>query len=275
MANVTIGWPIYSDPGVTYTPTLSGGSWEADLPLTNLQDRRLHYVARSTDAASASTTFDVDLKVARAVFVLAIPVHNLTTDATIQVQGASTASFATANIVYDTTTLSAFATGLTAENMEGMNVGWTVVLASAETARYWRFAIVDTSNPDGYVELGRVVVAAGWQPTINMAYGARLGLETETGRQYTDGGAAVYTERRVRRTVTCTIPDLPEDEALQNGWDFQRIAQLSRQFMFVWDASDTIHMHRRSFLATLRDLTPLEAIPLARYGVPLVAAEEL
>jgi hypothetical protein len=41
--------------------SLSGGSWEATLPLTNLQDRKLSKVARSTDDANASTKLVADL----------------------------------------------------------------------------------------------------------------------------------------------------------------------------------------------------------------------
>jgi hypothetical protein len=275
MSNLIVGWPVYSDAGVTYTPTLSGGSWLAALPLTNLQDRRLHKVARSSDDAEVSTTFDIDLKVARPVFVLAVPKHNLSTSGTVRVLGASSNSFASAYIVYDTTAVTAIVTGVTAEMIDGINVGWTHVISAGTTARYWRFSFADTANPDTYVELGRVIVAGGWQPTLNMRYGAKLGLEDDSGRALTDGGAAVYTERQRRRTFTCAIPEIPEAEALASGFDLQRLAGTVGQMMVVYDPSDTTHMHRRAFLATLRELGALESVPVSRYGVPLSFVEEL
>jgi hypothetical protein len=276
MSNVVVGYPIYSDVGPLYTPTLTGGSWEAALPLTNLQDRRLARVARSADALAASTTFDINLGAARPVFCLALPTHNASTAATIRVRGSSVSgSYAGGDLVYDTTTLAVIASGMTAEDMNGINVGWTHVPSAAQTARYWRFEITDTGNADGYIELGRVVVAGGWQPTYNMNYGARLGLDTDTTRSLTDGGAAVYTSRPVRRTLTFAISDLGEDEALANGFDLQRLAGTAGQMMVVYDPADTTHMYRRAFLATLQSLSPLEAAPLARYGVPLSFVEEL
>jgi hypothetical protein len=77
MANVLIGAPIFSDVGVLLTPTLSGGSWEAGNPLTNLQDRRLWKVARSSDDAETSTRVQVDLGADRAVRVVCIPKHTV------------------------------------------------------------------------------------------------------------------------------------------------------------------------------------------------------
>lgn len=77
MANVLLGWPIYSDVGVLYTPTLSGGSWETTLPRTNLQDDRLHRVARTTNDATTSTVVAADLGVSRAMRVFGLVNHNL------------------------------------------------------------------------------------------------------------------------------------------------------------------------------------------------------
>ena len=77
MPNVLIGSPLYNDVGVLYTPTYAGGSWTAGNPLTNLSDRRLHKVARSTNATETSTRFQVDLGVDRPVRLAFVPKHNL------------------------------------------------------------------------------------------------------------------------------------------------------------------------------------------------------
>ena len=37
--------------------------------------------------------------------------------------------------------------------------------------RYVRITITDTSNADGYVEAGRIIVASSWQPTVNHNWG--------------------------------------------------------------------------------------------------------
>ena len=69
-----MGRPIFGYPNHADVATLSGGSWEASLPLANLQHRLLSRVARSTDAALASTQFDADLgSTGRAVRIAALP----------------------------------------------------------------------------------------------------------------------------------------------------------------------------------------------------------
>jgi hypothetical protein len=265
VANCVIGFPTYSDPGVTYSPALSAGSWEADLPLTNLQDESLSLVARSADATTASTQFQVDLGVARAVRVIALVKHNLTTAATVRVRGNSSASFGSP--IYDSGTVNAWSdTALTAEQVEGLNVSFVLVPSSAQTARYWLIEITDTANPDGYVEFARLVIAGGWQPTVNMVYPASLAVETATVREDSWGGASVYDVRPQRRVQRFTLDDEPELEALANGFDLQRIAGLDRQLFFVFDPSDTTHMHRRAMLCTVAQISSFDMPFLTRYS---------
>jgi hypothetical protein len=89
-SNVLFGWPIYSDVGVLYTPTFAGGAWDANFPLTNLATRYLDgsSVARSSSAALKDTRFKADLKADRAIRVVAIPKHTLSSAAYVRVLGA-------------------------------------------------------------------------------------------------------------------------------------------------------------------------------------------
>jgi hypothetical protein len=439
VARIIFGWPLFSDVGVTYTPALSGGSWLAALPLTNLQDSRLHRVARSTDDAAASTKFGIDLGVARAVRLLALVGHNFSSAATVRHRGFSaapildtlavgdadwtasgtptrsaaaftdtdgipldlvgddsgaaeefyfrtiaftgngekvvtfrvkegivvaaggaelrindttagvyrlrvgltssggvvtaaiggglgsilsqglvatgvyqvvaktTAGLLAANtnrievsgasttaeqgnvylgdvmvwdadtdpLEYDTGYEPGWPSGIDAEESEGMTMAALHVLAVAQSARYWRTEINDTANPDTYVELGRLIIAGGWQPTYNLMDNPKLGLEDLSTLQETDGGATIPTERPVRRTLVGAIADLPEDEALPNVFDQQRILRTARQLFVVYDPDDTTHMHRRAFLARWRALSDLELKTVARVGVPISLIEVL
>jgi hypothetical protein len=265
MSNMVVGWPIHSDDG-----TFSGGSWETDLPLTNLQDELVANVARSTDAATASTVFDVDLGAAQPIFVLALVGHNLSDSATVQIRGDDATSFATAT--YDSGTVAAITTAEAALSWGDLTRIYVHCIGSAQTARYWRVNVYDTGNSDGYVEIGRAAVCQGWQPTINMDYGAQFGLESYTREILTDGGAAFYVERRNRRTVECAIQDLPEQEALDSWYHLQRRADRHGQFVFVYDADDSYH-YERAFLATLREPRPIRAAVVSRFGVAMSAIE--
>jgi hypothetical protein len=178
-------------------------------------------------------------------------------------------------ILDDSGVVAAWPAALSAEDAQDMNVPTLYVPASAVSARYWRIEIADTANPDGYVDLGRLVIAGGWQASMNPAYGMRMGWETSTSREETDGGAAVYTERPRRRTLHGAFAAIPEDEAWQNPFEFTRRLGLHGQLFFVFDPEETTHLHRRSFLAVLRELSPLEFVIGARFGVPFALVEEL
>lgn len=89
MANIFLAWQNRADEG-----SLSGGSWLTSLPLTNLQNRQVQKVARSSNANASSTRFDIDLSAPRPVGVLALVVHNISATGKLRLLGASsTAAF--------------------------------------------------------------------------------------------------------------------------------------------------------------------------------------
>ncbi len=441
MANVLFGWPIYSDTSPLYTPSLSGGSWLAGLPLTNLKDRRVHRVARSSSDAVADTVFTVDLGVARSVRALALVGHNISSAGKVRVRGfsavpaleltaigtgafatgwtdvgtptrvadavtssdgvtldtlgddaagaaegkqrnvaftgnavktiafrvkkdTSTASIvflrddtavadrlrveitwsgtvpvlafttgslisstligdgvyrivvatasvtaantnvigffpaynaassvaltgtthfgdvfawdaATDSLVYDSGRVDALPSGTDAESRDGWVPTWAKVPSAAQTARYWRVNIDDTTNADTYVEIGRLIIAGGYQPTYNMSVGARLGLETSTVRTETDGGAAIYQTRPRRRHATMLLEGIAEAESFGAPFTMQQVAGTSGQLFFVFDPEDTTLLWRRSFLAVLRELSPIEYTHPTFNAQPFAVVEEL
>ena len=112
MANITIGYPNRIDAA-----TLSGGSWETTLPRSNIQDRRLSKLARTT-AAGASLT--IDLGSAKTVGILAIAAHNFSSAATIRLEGDDASGFSSLN--YDSGTISAYPTGSSPQELLEWNI---------------------------------------------------------------------------------------------------------------------------------------------------------
>lgn len=72
MADLIIAARNWADGGA-----LSGGSWSATLPLTNLQDCEVTRIGRTTDTALASTQLDTDLGAGKLVSLVALLRHNL------------------------------------------------------------------------------------------------------------------------------------------------------------------------------------------------------
>ena len=181
MANILFGWPLVSD-----TATLSGGSWT--LPLTNLQTRALGTVARSTNDSNSSTIINADFGAAQAISVVALVRHNLRSAATWRIRGSASSDMSGA--VYDSGTVSVWpvqwASGdlpsghpnastrlLTDAQINALNPKRDAVKVFTEaTARYWRIEIFDDTNTDTYIEIGRLVMAPRFQPSVNIAPGA-------------------------------------------------------------------------------------------------------
>jgi hypothetical protein len=273
VANCALGWPIYSDNSVLYTPSYSGGNWLAALPLTNLKDRRVGLVARSTNALAASTQFDVDLGVARAVGLLAIVGHNLSPSATVRWIGGTSAG---GTQVYDSTAEAVTYSGATAEDRVGLDFTIVKVPSSVQTARYWGLRISDTANADGYVEMGRVIIAGKFQPTVNLAPGAGMPFEDDTVRTVTDGSSAVYDAKPVRRVATFLLDHQTEAESFNSVYKMQYQLGKSGQVLFVFDTADTTYLHLRSFLGVMTELNGLQ-YPWAdrRQATPFRIVEEL
>lgn len=270
-----IGDPIWSDPSALYTPAFDGtrGLWSVTLPLVNLQNSDLSLVARSSDAATTSTVLTIDLGVARSIQAIGIIGHNFSLAATVRVRGDDNSDLSSP--VYDSTALAAYDAALTAENIAGRRMDYILFPSAAQTSRYWGIDISDATNPAGYVQFARLVIASGFQPTINMQYGAAIGYEDLSSTTSTPTGAAKHAVRPKRRRLKCAINDLPESEALTNLFEMQRRLGTTGQLLVGWALDDTTHKHRRAFLARNSELSLMEMASMARYGTPLSLIEEL
>lgn len=255
MGNMALASRILSDNGELYTPSFSGGSWEASLPLTNLKDRRVSLVARSTNDDAASTQFDVDLGAARDVGIVALVGHNISAGATWRVTGGTSSG---GSQVYDSGALNMTFSSITAEDRAGFNPSIVLVPSSVQTARYWRVAITDTSNVDGYVQIGRALICERYVPTINMSLGVHLGFDDPTIRTRTDASSFVFDAKPVCRTARFVLDHAPVAEGQGTQWIMKRRLGTSGQTFFVFDVADTTYMHERAFLCTMRQLSPID-----------------
>lgn len=301
MANCVMAWPNYLDrqpnPATTgvvsyLIPTFSGGGWAAAFPRTNLQSPFLYLVARSSNATLANTQFDVDFLTDRPQQVFAFVRHNLSLAAKVRFRVATDAGITA--VVYDSGWVNVYqpyyapgtlpwgwspagwAGGPTAEDLvDYKSLVFVHVAPQIATGRYLRVEIDDTANGAGYVQLGRCFVGPGYQPQINMSWGAQLGWQTATERETAEGGADFYTRRDGRRRAAFTLENLSEHQAMELIFEMQRALGKDRQLLFVYDPADTYHLHRRSMLATLDELDPITHAAYNSLTAPIVLREVL
>lgn len=253
--------------------TLAGGSWSSTLPLSNLKTRVLSQVARSTNLLAASTQFTVTLANVRDIRVVSLPRHNLSGDATYRIR--AYADVGMTQVLYDSGVspvwLSIYmstdipwsydnfwAGRIAAEDTAGFYWDLIHVLKTTVTAKYWKVEIFDTNNPAGYVQFGRLFMAAGWQPTTNMAYGASLTYESRTQVEEAWDGTEYFSDQPAFRVARFDIPYMTEYDALVNALGVQRMSGTSKEVLFCWNPDDTTYRHVRSFLGRVRQLNAIE-----------------
>ena len=284
MANCIIAQPLWltqTDPRIA-TVRAWGGFWEPDLPVDNLLDASSGAGARTEDCALGSASAWFDLGTPRDVLVAAIPRSNVSGAGRVRLRGFGVAD-ATTTAVCDTGWVSyfpdlypfgsvdwghpsIFSLTVDAETALLFPQPWVYVFSTAQTARYWLIEIDDPTNPDGYIELGRVILAPGYQPTYNMQYGAAVRVvdPSEVQRSY---GGRVYGERRPKdRVATFKLGLIPKAEAMLGIHDMHQRQGMTGEVFFVWNPDDAANIGRLSFLGRLAELGALEAAVYGRMG---------
>lgn len=450
MANITLAWNNRTDSG-----TLSGGSWAATLPLTNLQNRQVQKVARSSDATVASTQFQINLGQARNIGVVGLVVHNISVSGKVRITAADTATsftnvltsprdlsnaawtktnitltanaiagpdgsttatkvaatasattslvqaatisataatatvfikvgsgatdanaFALRNATTATTLLSVtvnystgaitYVTGSSGATMTALSDNWWKLtlsassgitagnsvqlypcfaggtetaaefayvwgselvattglifdgawqsvwpsgmipqslleweddnfwlatlsanaragyqspyinlLASAQTLQYWRVEISDTSNSDGYVQIGRLFMASTWVPSTNYSYGAGLGYQDPTPVDTSLSGAEFFDVRSRYRVFEFQLEYIASTEAYSYALELQRLSGTSGEVLVVPDSADTTNQPQRAYVGRLLQLGAITQPQPALFNVSFQIKELL
>lgn len=285
MANALIAFQNRIDEAA-----LSAGSWSAGLPLNNLKTRVLSQVARSTDAANASTKFRMVFAKPRKVQILALCRHNFSLDATYRIRAYSDAGFTA--LAYDSGVLPVWSAVYVTEDLEWEDDNyWSGTITDEERqgffwnllhlledmvyVQYWQVEIFDDANAAGWVSIGRVFVAQGWTPVTNMSWGASLGYDSRSKVSEAYDGTEYYEEKTAARIAKFSLGFMNLDEAMTKALDIQRLSDITKEVFYVYDQADTLHLLRRSFLGRLRELTPVEQPYGSKFGTAFEIKELL
>lgn len=268
MSNVTLGMMNFADEA-----TLSSGSWMTTLPITNMKNRRLSKVARSSNALAASTKFDIALTKARAIRVLSLIGHNLSVSATVRIYADDAADFVTP--IYDSGSINVWPTGTIPQELldwegdnfwlgtisqsavAGYQAPFISLMTTSVTAQYWRVVITDTTNPDGWVQIGRLYIADAWTPTVNMDYGTDLSFEDVSAFETSLTGEEFFEQRQKRRKFKFTLGSLSATEGWSYAMELERMAGTTGEVLAIADPADAVNAPRRNFLGRLVSLSGL------------------
>lgn len=269
MANALIGYLNRADAA-----TFAGGSWLPALPLSNLNNRRLKSVARSTDLALASTQFTTDIGANHFMRMFVLVGHNLSLTAKYRLRAGNDATFVT-NLydsgwtdawprVYQSTQLDWTALNwwygkYLDEERQGYTWNLPIIFPAQVSYRYFKMEIDDSLRTDlTYVDIGRPFIGQVWQPVVNMSEGAQLGWDTRTQVQESLSGAEFFQRRTPFRVTQIELGYMLDDEAFGKAFDIMRRMATDQEIYFVYDPSDTVQMLRRSFLGRFNKMSSVE-----------------
>ena len=286
MANITLAWNNRTDAG-----TLSGGSWLATLPLTNLQNRQVQKVARSSNATNASTQFTIDLGQPRNIGVVALVVHNISVLGRVRITASDTAGFIAT--YYNSGWVDVWPAGQVPQNLleweednfwlgtlsanarAGYQSPFIHLLAAAQSLRYWKVEVDDTGNADGYVQIGRLFMASTWTPATNYAYGAGLGYQDPTPADTSLSGAEFFDVRSRYRVFEFQLEYMVSNEAYSQALELQRLSGTSGEVLVVPDKDDAANQPVRAFVGRLQQLGAITQPQPTTYAVRFQVKELL
>lgn len=186
---------------------ITGVGFEADAPASNVGTYRLAETARSVDDTAANTIIDIDFGSARNVRLLYAQATNFSATATHRLQLGTSNGGAE---VHDTGAIDAWR--FTPWTYDGRVWGSYLLLPATYSARYARYRMVDESNPDGYLEVGRLSLCDAWFIPYGPEGGLTDGHADRSSTTLNESGAEESTRRARPRTVNLTIAALTLDQ---------------------------------------------------------------
>lgn len=265
------------------------GDWSTDYPLANVLDRRLHRVARSATAAEADSVFDLRLteEVPRIDLVL-LELPNATLEAEVRVTFFKSASSVNPGTfpVYPEAVPSG-------ETIWGEDAGGSVTPEQWVDGKRWPYILIptaglltdvnritveilDASNPDGYVEVGRFWAGAVWQSTDGVILqGAGFDPGVRDFRQETAGGSMTFDRRLNRPTWSFDFGVIDRAEHLTQVLEFYRYAGTTRQIVFIPDPDYRLGYLERGGLFTVDSSQPAGSPATFLYTQPITLTRDI
>jgi len=228
--NVIVG---ANDFGSIASIFAAGDAGLSTYPITNLLTPQLYLPAKFTTNDPTKTWFTLDLQKVRTVSLSALLKHNLTYAGTWRIRGYDDDPNVAAPVFdsgimtifppisgYGVLPWGEFAWGGSIEEYVattplGFNRHSILPYTDAMLARYIRYDISDPSNND-FPTIARCWTSYGYQPSLNVSYGAKIIPIDETEVSSSRSGVRHYGRIVKRKSLNMTFELLPIKEVLFN-----------------------------------------------------------
>lgn len=124
-------------------------------------------------------------------------------------------------------------------------------------ARYMSIEIDDASNTDGYFDIGKLVVAPGWRPTLNYEYRWTMEyVDKSTAARARSGTLYIDQGPRFRR-IKFRLNHLDRDEMYGNVFEMDRDLGIVDPMLVVLDPLDLTNLHKLTLYGSQPALGPI------------------
>ena len=255
MKRVQIHYDNAVDKDETVFPSF--GSWVSTNPLTNLKHPYVHKFAQSTDVTTASTKFRVDLGSTQTFRGIFVTHGNFTAAAQYKITLFSDA-FTT---VAEATVWSTIA-GYPEYDPDVLGVSIWHVFATAKSARYIQIEFDDTTNPAGFLRIGRLFIGTCYEAPKEPSEGSSEGIQSNTLENPALGGADHFVKNTPKRIARVRYARVPSTEfpAIRR---LRRISGVDKQVVIIPDSDDATNFHERNFVGRLAELPALELLVIS------------
>ena len=178
---------------------LTTNSLSINYPITNILDSRLTRIYRTI---AGTTTSEIVFDAGSAIDVSSICIanHNITSSvSTLKIQGNNTDSWGTP----------AFEQSIT------WNSGIMFLDFTEQSFQFWRIQIIDATNPDTFIEIGRVWIGKAYI-TPGIAFPVLQDRKSESVRITSISGQSYMDKRYQADLVSMKFPKLSETEKNTN-----------------------------------------------------------
>lgn len=153
---------LFHSPNLLDTAVLTASTENPDWPVENLQTEQRSETFRTTDDDDEAIVINNGSAKSASYLVIPGRNHNLSSAAVIRIQGNASDSWGSPTFNEIVPWYSPALVGSIAHKF-----------AAAQSFAYYRLFLDDAANPDGYLELGRVILGVPITPAINYSWGYR------------------------------------------------------------------------------------------------------
>lgn len=229
---------VLADPTTFDAATLAGSNTVETLPLSNLQTDIPFDRARFT---STSPYVVADLGAAVDVNLVWLGYTNVTSAATWRIRAASTEAGLTSSPGYDSGAVTAWPSA-SINTRQYPRVHALAFYSTAKSFRWWRVDISDAGNPDGYIDVGRMIVDAAFVPEAGRQTGASIQYVDPSVVQRPAAGGAIGRQIVGYREAAIPFNFRSRADTVGVLARLDRVRGRARPILYVDDPDDSTYL---------------------------------